>query len=69
MRVIMLKTLVITLLILSGCSARQLHDTLQAREKQECYSAPVSEQNECLKRTTETYDQYSSKRKKEIEKD
>jgi hypothetical protein len=54
---------IITFLLLSGCSAQQIHDALQAREKQECYSAPDSEYEECMRRTSESYEEYSAKRK------
>lgn len=60
---------IITFILLSGCSARQVHDALQAREKQQCYSAPDSEYEECMRRTSESYEEYSAKRKEISEND
>jgi hypothetical protein len=48
---------------LQACSSKTIHNIIKGHEQQECLSAPRSQQNECMERANESYEEYSDKRK------
>jgi len=58
---------VIALLLLSaGCSSQQAFEGIKAKNKNDCYSLPESQQDKCLEATDISFDEYQ-RRLKEVE--
>lgn len=61
--------LMLFLLIVAGaCSNRQIYDSLQIRQKNECLNLPPAESDECLGRVGKSYDQYEKERQELLKK-
>ena len=52
----------LTFVILSGCSTRQVYDSIHGREKVQCQSLPQNEYEECMQQVDESYDNYKKNR-------
>ena len=46
-------------LLMCSCSNREIYNIIQAREQNQCYSLPRSQQQECLDRAGVSYDDYT----------
>ncbi|KPJ93935.1 MAG: hypothetical protein AMJ55_07150 [Gammaproteobacteria bacterium SG8_15] len=47
---------------MSACSSRQAYEAMQTRERNECLTVPESQYQECMERTTRSYDEFSRER-------
>ena len=57
-------------LSVQACSQRLWYEGLKQSQRNECYKAPPSESEECLRNMdNDSYDKYQRKRQKEIKKD
>ncbi len=49
-------------LAISACSSRQAYEAMQTRERNECLKVPESQYQECMERTSQSYDEYRRER-------
>ena len=47
---------------MSACSSRQAYEAMQTRERNECLKVPESQYQECMERTSQSYDEYRRER-------
>jgi len=62
-------SLIIILLVIymQACSTRQVYDSIQYNERLKCQEVHHSEYDDCIERTSESYDKYKEKRDAVIE--
>ena len=56
----------IALFVLIGCSQRSVYEGVQAGNRNECYSLPPTQQEECFEKNSKSYEQYERERKEII---
>ncbi len=49
-------------LLLAACTTAQIYDSLQDNSRDACYKGSEPERAGCLKRSSESYDQYKKQR-------
>ncbi|MBJ7309814.1 hypothetical protein ACFOLJ_10515 [Rugamonas sp. CCM 8940] len=49
-------------LLLSACTSAQIYDSLQDNSRDACYKGSEPERAGCLKRSSESYEQYKKQR-------
>lgn len=64
MRVIFVISLIV---LLSGCSGRQLFDVAQESKRNECRRLPPAQQAECMRDVEPSYEDYQRRRREVIE--
>lgn len=52
------------LLILSGCSSKDVYTNIQSNGKRECEQGPPAQYNECMTQYGESYESYKNSRDK-----
>jgi len=57
-----LALLTLTVLALVACSNQALYETLQNNERQDCIKEPGALYDECIQRTSTTYEEYQKQR-------
>ncbi|MCH8500444.1 MAG: hypothetical protein LAT77_00870 [Aliidiomarina sp.] len=55
------------IVILSGCSGRQLFDVTQESKRNECRHLPPAQQAECFREVEPSYEDYQRRRREVIE--
>ena len=50
------------LLACVGCSGKSVYEGVQARNRNQCYSLPPSQKEECLQRENKSYEEYERDR-------
>ena len=55
--------LCLALLILAGCSNRDIYEVIQADNRYQCEKLPPSEYDECMQDASQSYDEYERERK------
>jgi len=60
------KLIFLIFLIIAGCSSRGAYEGIQAGNKSECLTLPLSEYGECMKNANKSYDEYERERKEAI---
>jgi hypothetical protein len=69
MKNIFLCLVVLATLGATGCTQRAWYEGTKQSQRNECYKAPPSSREECLKALeSETYDEYQRKRQEELKK-
>lgn len=53
---------------LGGCSTRDVYNNLQSNQRYNCEKLPLSQSQDCLNRTQESYDAYQQDRKQVLAK-
>jgi hypothetical protein len=61
-----LMSLLTTLLLSAGCTSQQAFEGIKAKNRNDCYNLPDSQQEECLKAADVSFEEYQ-RRLKEIE--
>ncbi|SNY49559.1 hypothetical protein SAMN06297280_1461 [Arsukibacterium tuosuense] len=56
-------TLAVVLVAVSGCSNKAIYQNLQLNKKQECRRLPVTEYDECMRGMEQSYEEYERQRK------
>jgi hypothetical protein len=46
-----------------GCSSRAVYDNMQRNNRQECANGPPAQYDECLDRSSKSYEEYQRDRK------
>lgn len=62
-----MKTTVLILLLLAGCSSKGTYEGIQADNRIECSKLPPSQYDECIERANKSYEEYEYERKQTIE--
>ena len=62
-----MKTTVLILLLLAGCSSKGTYEGIQAGNRIECSKLPPSQYDECIERANKSYEEYEYERKQTIE--
>jgi transcriptional regulator with GAF, ATPase, and Fis domain len=57
---------VIMLLTAQACTQRAWYEGVKQSHRNECHKAPPSERDECLRNTSDSYDEYQRKRREEL---
>lgn len=52
----------LTVLAITGCSSRQIYDSVQYNQRNECMKLPGSQYDECMERVNKPFDQYEKER-------
>lgn len=55
--------LLVVVLFTVGCSNQAYYNEQQFANRNECYQLPLSQREECLKKTNKTFDEYDRERK------
>jgi len=61
-----MKTTLLVLLILTGCSSKGAYEGIQASNRIECSKLPRSQYDECIKSANKSYEEYKYERKQPI---
>ncbi len=56
-------SILMMMLIFSGCSYRGLYEGIQTGNRNECATVPPSQYDECIENNSKSYDGYEQKRK------
>lgn len=65
----MYKLLVLVVpLLFAGCSKKAVYDNIQLNNRNECNKVPPSQYEECIERTSKSYEEYERERKEVIGK-
>lgn len=68
MKKLILLTILFFTFFLSACTAKQIHQSLQASERNKCETTvPQTQYDDCMKRASESYETYSEKRNEALE--
>lgn len=59
--------ILISLIILVGCSNRGAYEGIQAGNRFECSKLPPSQYDECMKNANKSYEEYERERKEAID--
>ena len=54
---------IVAVLMLCGCTVRQLYDGLQQHTRNECITLPLSQQADCMEQASVSFDEYQRMRK------
>jgi len=57
----------LAVILIQGCSTKQVYNTIQHNAKLKCQEVPYSEYAACMERTNTSYEEYSRKREEIIE--
>ena len=60
--------IMLSVLIIAGCSSRQIYDSFQYEQRNECMKLPGSQYDECLERVNKPFDQYERERNEALDK-
>jgi len=60
--------LMLLLILIAGCSNRQIYDAIQANQKNECLKIPSPEYEKCMERINKPYDKYEEERQEVLAK-
>jgi len=52
-----------TPLLIIGCNSQQVFEGIKARNQNECYTLPESQQQECLEAADVSFEEYQRQRK------
>jgi hypothetical protein len=62
--------LILSTLVLTGCTSKQLYNSIQPKYTEaECRELPETQYEECLKKKSMSYEEYEKERQKVIKKD
>ena len=50
-------------LIVGACSSRGAYEAFQTNNRQACYQLPMSQQDDCLKQASKSFNEYERERK------
>ena len=56
-----MKTTLLVLLILTGCSSKGAYEGIQASNRVECSKLPPSQYDKCIKSANKSYEEYERK--------
>ena len=56
-------TVLATLLMSAGCTSQQAFEGIKAKNRNDCYNLPHSQQDECLEAADISYEEYQRRRK------
>ena len=48
--------------VTTGCSSKAVYDNIQHNNRQECNSAPPAQYEDCIERSSKTYEEYKRER-------
>ncbi len=54
-------------LVATGCSSKAVYDNVQRNNQQECVSVPPVQYEECIERSSKSYEEYKRDRAKVLE--
>jgi len=57
-----LGTVILVASICFGCTNNEIYDFIQSDRQAECYKLPQPQYEDCMKRTSESYENYKQKR-------
>ena len=57
------------LVYIYGCSKQQVFEGFKAKNRNDCYNLPQSQQDDCLKATDVSFEEYQRQRKETEESD
>lgn len=60
--------LFLVLLVLVGCTNREVYEGIQAGHRNDCSRLPPSQYDECIKEANKSYGEYDRERKEALEK-
>ena len=69
MRVFLYCIALLVMLSVQACTQRAWYEGAKQSRRNECNKAPPSEREECLRSTSDSYDEYRRQRQEEIKKD
>lgn len=49
-------------MMVAGCSSKAVYDNMQRNSRQECVSVPPAQYDECIERSSKSYDEYKRDR-------
>lgn len=58
--------IVLSLILITGCSSRGAYEGIQASNRVECSKLPHSQYEECMKAANKSYDEYERERQAEM---
>lgn len=56
------------LLIVYGCSYREVYEGIQASNQNDCARLPASQYDECMEKANKSYEEYERERKEALDK-
>ncbi|SFK99572.1 hypothetical protein SAMN05216302_102515 [Nitrosomonas aestuarii] len=60
--------IVLTVLMITGCSTRRIYDAFQYEQRNECLKLPGSQYDECMERVSKPFDRYDKERNEALVK-
>ena len=64
----MLASLVVLMMLLTGCSNKAVYQNLQLNKQQQCRQLPVSEYEHCMRNMAQSYEEYERQRQEALKK-
>jgi len=61
-------TVLISFIILQGCSSRQIYDSLHNNQKIRCQRLSPSQYSDCMEQVSDSYDKHTRQRDEVIER-
>lgn len=49
-------------ILVAGCSSKAVYDNMQRNNRQECVSVPPAQYEECIERSSKSYEEYKRDR-------
>ncbi|WP_090630409.1 hypothetical protein [Nitrosomonas marina] len=60
--------IVLTVLAITGCSSRQIYNSVQYNQRNDCMKLPGSQYDECMDRVNKPFDRYEKERNEALGK-
>ncbi|BES69043.1 hypothetical protein RE428_00610 [Marinobacter nanhaiticus D15-8W] len=57
----------LSLVVLVGCSNRAVYDNIQLNQRNECFKLPPSQRSDCLDSIDKSYDEYRKEREEIVD--
>lgn len=54
--------LLLVCILLAGCSSKAVYDNVQRNNRQECVNVPPAQYEECIQRSSQSYEEYKRDR-------
>ena len=54
--------LLLVSILVAGCSGKAVYDNIQRNNRQECVSVPPAQYEECIERSSKSYEEYERDR-------
>lgn len=61
--------IVLSLVLIAGCSNEVIYDSIQANNRQECIKLPPSQYDECMGEANKSYKEYEQEREEVLEEE